>query len=241
MSELEALAPGTEVANVLPKLQQKLAQATSRKDSLAALQNLVAAASNLQRKDYAALYQQQLWQASQNPTDLLSAAALMTEARDLYQLLESRQPMVRRFNAQAIALYDQYLTLKPEAPEALVGKAICQVHSDTPMQGITALRSLADAASTPPALQFKASKELGIFSLQTGQLDKGVERFKRCIALAPDNFEGHYLMGTALKMQNKPEDARPYLKKALSLSPDPKIQRQIANDIEQLSNPAHRH
>ncbi|MBX3102400.1 MAG: tetratricopeptide repeat protein [Bacteroidetes bacterium] len=240
-TELEPLAAGSEAANVLPKLQQKLAEAPRRADSLQILQNLVAASNNLQRKDYAALYQHQLWLLAQDPRDLLTAAELMTEARDLYQMLQSRQPVARRFNSQAIRLYDHYLQQKPNDTEAQAGKYICMVHSDTPMEGITSLRSLVETPGIPAKTVFRGSKELGIFSLQTGQLDKAIERFKVCTQVAPDNFEGYYLMGTALKMQNKSDEARPFLKKALSLSPDPKIQRQIANDIENLNAPAHQH
>jgi tetratricopeptide (TPR) repeat protein len=66
--------------------------------------------------------------------------------------------------------------------------AIAQVSGDNPMEGIMALRALAD--EEPPNLD--AVLWLGRFSVQSGQLDKARERFNQVLDSAPDRVEAYW-------------------------------------------------
>ena len=66
-----------------------------------------------------------------------------------------------------------------------VEAAIQKVSGENPMEGILALRALAE--SEPPNVD--AVVWLGIFGIQSGQLDKARERFSEALTLEPGHLE----------------------------------------------------
>lgn len=66
-----------------------------------------------------------------------------------------------------------------------VEAAVQKVSGETPMEGILALRALAE--SDPPNVD--AVVWLGIFGIQSGQLDKARERFSEALTLEPGHLE----------------------------------------------------
>lgn len=82
---------------------------------------------------------------------------------------------------------EQLTALPTEAVAAddPVEAAVQKVSGDNPMEGILALRALAE--SDPPNVD--AVVWLGIFGIQSGQLDKARERFSEALALEPGHLE----------------------------------------------------
>jgi len=66
-----------------------------------------------------------------------------------------------------------------------VEAAVQKVSGENPMEGILALRALAE--SDPPNVD--AAVWLGIFGIQSGQLDKARERFSEALTLEPGHLE----------------------------------------------------
>ena len=66
-----------------------------------------------------------------------------------------------------------------------VEAAVQKVSGENPMEGILALRALAE--SDPPNID--AVVWLGIFGIQSGQLDKARERFSEALTLEPGHLE----------------------------------------------------
>ncbi|HBE11577.1 MAG TPA: hypothetical protein DCY76_03980 [Flavobacteriales bacterium] len=66
-----------------------------------------------------------------------------------------------------------------------VEAAVQKVSGENPMEGILALRALAE--SNPPNVD--AVVWLGIFGIQSGQLDKARERFSEALTLEPGHLE----------------------------------------------------
>jgi len=66
-----------------------------------------------------------------------------------------------------------------------VEAAVQKVSGENPMEGILALRALAE--SDPPNVD--AVVWLGIFGIQSGQLDKARERFSEALSLEPGHLE----------------------------------------------------
>lgn len=71
------------------------------------------------------------------------------------------------------------------APDDPVEVAVQKVSGENPMEGILALRALAE--SDPPNVD--AVVWLGIFGIQSGQLDKARERFSEALTLEPGHLE----------------------------------------------------
>ncbi|KAB1063500.1 tetratricopeptide repeat protein [Salibacter halophilus] len=73
---------------------------------------------------------------------------------------------------------------------AQIDSALTKVRSEAPMAGIMKLREIAE--NNPENI--RVQMELGALSIQTGQLDKAVTRFKRVIELDTNFIEAHYLL-----------------------------------------------
>lgn len=82
---------------------------------------------------------------------------------------------------------EQFTALPTEAvaTDDPVEAAVQKVSGENPMEGILALRALAE--SDPPNVD--AVVWLGIFGIQSGQLDKARERFSEALTLEPGHLE----------------------------------------------------
>jgi tetratricopeptide (TPR) repeat protein len=71
-----------------------------------------------------------------------------------------------------------------DADSLKLQQAIDLVNGENPMAGITMLREMIQQDSTNVDAQY----QLGLFSVKSGQIDKAVNRFKKVIALRPDDI-----------------------------------------------------
>ncbi len=73
-----------------------------------------------------------------------------------------------------------------------------------PMKGIALLKEvLEEDENNTEALYY-----LGVFSIQSGQFDKGIGRFVTILKLEPDNQEARLLLSRCLIGNSQPEEAR---------------------------------
>ena len=144
--------------------------------------------------------------------------------------------------------------------------AVAKVSGENPMEGILALRALAD--ETPPNLD--AVMWLGRFSIQSGQLDKARERFDQVINAQPDRVEayweramldmeegyledavqgfdlcisademyvnGRFFKARCLEAMGKADQALTEYKSYLPLSPDTAVTKSVEGIIERLES-----
>lgn len=101
--------------------------------------------------------------------------------------------------------------------QARIDAAIEKVEGGAPMQGILELRAVADSFPDDPRPQYY----LGMFSMQSGQYEKAVERFERVLALDPEASSVQLMLGEALIASGRePERATSLLKAYLATSSD---------------------
>lgn len=144
--------------------------------------------------------------------------------------------------------------------------AVAKVSGENPMEGILALRALAD--EEPPNLD--AVMWLGRFSVQSGQLDKARERFDQVIDAQPNRVEayweramldmeegyledavqgfdlcisademyvnGRFFKARCLEAMGKPGQALTEYKSYLPLSPDTAVTKSVEGIIERLES-----
>lgn len=102
----------------------------------------------------------------------------------------NRQTGIGLTIAAGVALVAIVLWLPRKSADAVatddpVEAAVQKVSGENPMEGILALRALAE--SDPPNVD--AVVWLGIFGIQSGQLDKARERFSEALTLEPGHLE----------------------------------------------------
>jgi tetratricopeptide (TPR) repeat protein len=99
-------------------------------------------------------------------------------------------------------------------PDSLkLQQAIDLVKGENPMEGITLLRELIQKDSTNVDAQY----QLGLFSVQSGQLDKAVSRFQKVLALRPDDIRYQVEVGYQYMVMDSAELALPCFQKSLQM------------------------
>ena len=134
--------------------------------------------------------------------------------------------------AQAAELFERSLKLNPANDSSQVGLGATILYSGTgaPMEGIQKIRAVAERDST----NVYAQLTLGQASLTSGQTDKAIERFKKVVAVQPNNLEAILsLADTYERTGNKAEAVRWY-SQSLPLSPNEGLRKEIEQRIQLL-------
>lgn len=230
---LPPLPPGAE-AQAVSRLAQQLEQAPAA-ERATVLDRLVAASLNVARPDLAAGYQDALAEqapAAQRAAATARALQLYIEACAQAAALQLSPEAAQALNARGLALAQAQLAAAPNDLDAQVGRALLHVHSGDPArimpQGIQALAEI--AKKNPEHLG--AGLALGRFALQTGQLDRALQRLTTVLQQHPGQPEASLVMSEVLLRMKKPTDARRVIEAALARTDDPmwtaKLQQALA-------------
>ncbi|MBX7052360.1 MAG: tetratricopeptide repeat protein [Flavobacteriales bacterium] len=99
-------------------------------------------------------------------------------------------------------------------PDSLkLQQAIELVNGADPMAGIMQLRELVAKDST----NVDAHYYLGLFSVKSGQLDKAIDRFRRVLALRPDDIKYQVEVGYQFMLLDTAELALPCFERGLQI------------------------
>lgn len=139
--------------------------------------------------------------------------------------------MARALTDNAMRSYQQASDLDPNNLDAKTGLGAAMVSgTNNPMAGIALLREV--VAKDPKNLE--ANKTLGLFSLQSRQFDKAVERFKTVVELKPD-AEAYFYLATGYENMGLKNEAIAAFQKSKELASDPSLSQFIDRRVEELS------
>lgn len=131
----------------------------------------------------------------------------------------------------AIRTYEEALKVNAASLEAKTGLGAAMVSgSGNPMAGIALLREVVTAEPK----NVEANKTLGLFSLQSQQFDKAINRFKTVIEVKPD-AESYFYLATGYENIGMKSDAVAAYKQSKQLAADPTLSQFIDRKIEELS------
>lgn len=134
-------------------------------------------------------------------------------------------------NKLAIESYQKAVDLDANNLAAKTGLGASLVTgSNNPMAGIALLREVVQA--DPKNLD--ANKTLGLFSMQSGQFDRAIDRFKTVIEIKAD-AESYFYLATAYEKIGQKSEAIAAYTKSKELAADPTLSQYIDRQIEELS------
>ncbi|WP_246150757.1 tetratricopeptide repeat protein [Adhaeribacter aerolatus] len=137
----------------------------------------------------------------------------------------------KELSGKARELYNKVLQNNPANLDAKTNLAMTYIAAgEQPMQGIQLLR---EVITTNPNNE-KALFNLGILSIQSGQYDKAVERFKHLVEVNPKHIQGNFYLAVSLAEIGKKEEARQVFTKAKTLDNNPEFQASIDTELEKL-------
>ena len=126
------------------------------------------------------------------------------------------------------------VAVKPMDPmEARTAEAVALVNGDNPMQGIMLLRGILEEDPD----NADAHWQLGLFSVQSGQYDKALERFRKVIELDPENFpDAWFYLGRTYATLDSNDQAIASLQKYKTLTQDTAILHGVDRFLLELNN-----
>lgn len=149
---------------------------------------------------------------------MVAAAAVVTGLLLLAPRTPAGQAEKNRAEAQAKAGEAGHEHGKPSSPDPKVAAILDELaRGGAPMQVIVKLRDLADQEPDNVEAQY----HMGLFSWQTSQYDKAMERFRKVIALDPKGYPDAYAyLGQAYATLDSTEEALEALEKYKTLVTD---------------------
>lgn len=139
--------------------------------------------------------------------------------------------LAQALNQNAIRAYEAALKANTSSLDAKTGLGAAMVSgTNNPMAGIALLREV--VAADPKNLE--ANKTLGLFSLQSRQFDKAIERFKTVIDQKPD-AESYFYLATGYENIGMKKEAVTAFQKSKELAADPSLSQFIDRKIAELS------
>lgn len=138
--------------------------------------------------------------------------------------------MVPVLTQRAIHAYEAALDFDKESLDAKTGLGSAYVNGPNPMQGITMLLEVVKEAPK----NVKANFNLGLFSMQSRQFDKAVDRFKTVVEQDP-SAEAWFYLATSYENIGLNREAIQAFEKSKQLAADPGLSQFIDRKVEELS------
>ncbi|MEO8590222.1 MAG: tetratricopeptide repeat protein [Flavobacteriales bacterium] len=129
------------------------------------------------------------------------------------------------------------LKVAPMSPlKARTAEAVALVQGQEPMRGIMMLREILKEDPN----NVEAHWQLGLFSVQSGQYDKAIERFKKVIELDAEGYpDAWFYLGRTYATVDSTELAIANLKKYRTLTQDTAIIHGVDRFLGELENKKH--
>jgi cytochrome c-type biogenesis protein CcmH/NrfG len=117
--------------------------------------------------------------------------------------------------------------------DLLIDSAMALVtEGGSPMQGIMLLRKILEENPDNARAHF----QMGLFSIQSGQFEKAVDRFEKVLKLEPSNIESLYFLGNAHSNLGNKTEAISYLEQFIDKTDNDESRAEVEKIVEQLKN-----
>ncbi len=207
-------------------LEASLANAQDEAEKSVILQELVDKWDSVEKHSPVGFAYEELAKITNNVSHWLKAGNAYRAAFNAIQDTSISNSLV----ANAMNAYEKVLDQEPENLDAKAGLGATYVSgSPSPMAGITMLQ---EVVKTDPK-HLDANKSLGLFSMQSRQFDKAIDRFLTVIELSPD-AESYFYLATSYENIGLKKEAIEAFEKSKQLAADPTLNQFIDRKIEEL-------
>ncbi len=222
-------AIGNNLAAEITTLEGNLKKAGSDADRLNLEKQLAKKWDDVNQPAPGAFYYQAIAQSENTYQSWIDAG---DKFNDAYKagLDTAAQPV---FVQNAVEAFKNAQKLNPDGLDAKTGLGIAYVNGGaaSPMEGIALLL---DVIKKDPTNR-KASLNLGLFAMKSGQYEKAVERFKGMIAQKQE-VEPYFYLAESYKQLGMKKEALEAYQNCKILLPDPAFTQRIDEFIKELKN-----
>lgn len=143
------------------------------------------------------------------------------------ELHEERNPRIRQWMAEeAIACFQQSIELNPDNDTTRIDLADVYINgTGETMKGIQQLLSIVRRDST----NIPANMILGRMAVESGQLDKAIQRGNTILSVDKDNVEAYWFLAEAYRRKNDIPKAKELLNTAKKIVNNPAFTKEVDN------------
>ena len=219
-----------EQAQTITQLENSVVRGDVHNQQLHVYQQLAAYwIDTLHKTEPGAYYAGEAAKLENSEKNLTFAAHLLLD-----DMLDASDAAMQHWLAtQAKELFEIALKLNPQNDSSKVGLGACYMFgniSENPMQGILAVRQVADEHPD----NVYAQMMLGLGGIQSGQYDKAIERFKNVLKKQPDNIEAILNLAQAYDRISDKTNAIRWYNEALKFIQLPEARNEIETRIKSL-------
>ena len=185
------------------------------------------------RFDYAALYAERILVLDSSLHRVLLAGELNQKAMRM-PFVQKDSVMRTAFASKSINLLQQVTASEPSNERALLSLGLALTESGVPQQSMMGIQTLRKILDINPN-NADASFQLGLFSAQTGQFEKAIERFERVLEVNPNNLWARYHLARSNLQVGEVNTAKTLLKEVVNATKDADL-KQAANFLLQQLN-----
>ncbi|MEM7373299.1 MAG: tetratricopeptide repeat protein [Bacteroidota bacterium] len=182
------------------------------------LDSMVTSLVERKRYGHAAEYVEQLLELDRSLDIQLLAGKMNQKATELKHVGQD-SVLFRKFSNRAITYLTSVTTAKPDNEEGLLYLGLALAQSRQPqnmMQGILNIRKVLEINPDNVDAGFR----LGLFSLQTNQLDKAEQRFSHILSVDPAHHPSRFQLAVTRIQQQRPEEAKELFNQVIQESSD---------------------
>ncbi len=216
-----------EQLSAIKTLRTKFQQEKNQNNKLKIAEDLAVKYTEASKFDSAGYYYEQIAAVKPGERIYQKAADQYFEAFS-FAATEERG---KELGGKARSLYEKVLKNNPTNLDAKTNVAMTYIAmGESPMQGVTLLREVIAADPNNE----KAVFNLGILSIQSGQHDKAVERFRHLTEINPKHVQGTFYLAVSLAESGKKEEAKQVFNRARKLDVAPDFQASIDSELAKL-------
>ena len=184
---------------------------------------------SLHKADLGAYYAGEAAKLENSEKNLTFAAHLLLDG----MLATGDAPRQHWLATEAKELFEKALTINPANDSSKIGLGACYMFgniSDNPMQGILAVKEVADKHPD----NMYAQMMLGLGGIQSGQYDRAIERFLIVVQHQPDNIEAILNLAETYERKADKANAVKWYKAALNFIKIQELRNEIESRIKSL-------
>lgn len=182
------------------------------------LDSMVSSLIERRRYGHAAEYMEQLLELDRSLDMQLLAGKLNQQATELTYVGQD-SGMFRKYSDRAVRYLTAVTEARPNDEEGLLYRGLALAQSRQPqnmMQGILSIRKVLEI--NPDNIE--AGFRLGVFSLQTNQLEKAEQRFAHNLSVDNEHHPSRFQLAVTRVKQQRPEEAKALFNEVIQKSKD---------------------
>lgn len=226
---LSALPPMNDPASLALKAAADTAPPAAR---VMLLDSLVSQLERTGQFAQAAVYADQLTQLDSTAAREFTAGNLARRATQL-QLIRADSLIYRQLSDLAMRHLEQANTLSPNEEATLLNLGLAYTESNLPANFMKGVLTIRQVLSVNPD-NLEANFRLGVFSEQSGQLEKAVQRYEKVLAVQPDDQDARFRLARVQFQLGQIAQAQANLKAVIAQTDNPELKTAAEAALQQI-------